>query len=172
MNKLVRETFMTDENCISPEDSRGLRNALGQFATGVTVVSTVFDGASLGMTANSFSSVSLDPPLVLWSIDKTSERHEIFSTAPRFAFSVLAEDQADVALAFARNATCFDETNCETPRDLPLIKGALAHFECDLHTTVAGGDHTIVLGRVTNVVLGKGTPLVFQGGSFGSLTKG
>jgi len=172
MNKLVRERLMIEENSISPDDSRGFRNALGQFATGVTVVSTQSDEGPVGMTANSFSSVSLDPPLVLWSIDKTSERHEIFSTAKRFAFSVLAEGQADIALAFARNATCFDAANCETPRDLALIKGALAHFECDLHTTVSGGDHTIVLGRVTNVVLGKGAPLVFQGGSFGSLTKG
>lgn len=172
MNKLVRDTDMTSQADISPEDTKGLRKALGQFATGVTVVSMSTEAGPIGMTANSFSSVSLTPPLVLWSIDKKSERHDLFAGAGRFGFSILAQHHADVALAFAKNADCFDAQNCETPRDIPLIKGALAQFECDLHTTFNGGDHTIVVGRVTHVELGEGDPLVFHGGSFGSLSKG
>ena len=152
---------------ISPEDSRALRNALGQFATGVTVIAAQTADGPVGMTANSFSSVSLDPPLVLWSIDKNSTRYDALGAADRFSINVLGAHQGDVACAFAKNGRAFTRNNSVIEDGVPVILDALVQFDCDLHARVDGGDHTIVLGRVRHVTLGCGEPLVFHQGTFG-----
>ncbi len=151
------------------DDGRLFRNALGQFATGVTVVTCDAGDGPLGITANSFSSLSLDPPLILWSPAKLSSRYPFFAAASHFAVHVLGHDQAELCSAFARSGDAFDMAQW-SPNDagVPLIDGCLARFECDTHAEHDGGDHTIMVGRVTRVTMSEGTPLMFHSGKFGS----
>ncbi|MCX7300616.1 MAG: flavin reductase family protein [Rhodobacterales bacterium] len=160
---LVTETF-------SPEtDLRAFRHALGAFATGVTVITTVTDTGPVGITANSFASVSLDPPLVLWSPAKASSRFGIFSVAERFAVHVLRTDQKSVADGFTRSWTAFHDLDWAADGfGTPLIEGTLARFVCQTEARHDAGDHMIVVGRVLAVTRGvPGAPLVFHGGSYG-----
>ncbi|NUO58023.1 MAG: flavin reductase family protein [Hamadaea sp.] len=135
-------------------DTKSLRRAFGTFATGVTVV-TVGGDIPHGMTANSFTSVSLDPPLVLVCVDRGAVMHSVLCDAGQFAVSVLAERQAGLARYFADNhrplgAEQFDAVDW-VPGPVtgaPLITDALCHFECEVQRAYAGGDHTIFLGRL------------------------
>ncbi len=152
------------------EDPRAFRTALGSFATGVTVV-TARDGrgAPAGITANSFASVSLDPPLVLWSPKRDSRRFATFAEASVFAVHVLARDQQAVCDAFVRSADGFAVAPWrEGPEGLPLLDGCLAQFLCRREAILDGGDHAIILGRVWQVARRDGGPLVFQGGKYGA----
>lgn len=145
------------------------RNALGQFATGVTVVTTLTDEGPTGMTANSFTSVSLDPPLVLWCLAQGSLRYDLFSGAQRYALNVLHSGQYDLAMAFAKDGGHFTEANSfEGEHGVPLLRNALAAFECALEQTVDAGDHKIIIGRVEQLRYRDGDPLIFQGGHFGT----
>jgi len=172
MNKPVtqfaRDRIDMAETQISPDDSRAFRDALGQFATGVTIITTETAEGPLGMTANSFSSVSLDPPLVLWSCAHSASRHDPFAAAERFCINVLTAEQAGVAAAFAKNGQAFAEDNAARVDGFWHILGAAARFCCTRHAVYPGGDHSIILGEVVHVTLGTAAPLVFHSGSFGS----
>jgi flavin reductase (DIM6/NTAB) family NADH-FMN oxidoreductase RutF len=132
-------------------DPRALRDAFGAFMTGVTVV-TAWDanGAPIGFTANSFTSVSLDPPLVLVCIAHTSRNHDALVAGHGFAVNILSESQKDVSNAFARPVE--DRFAAVTwqrgPFGAPILDGVSAWFDCAMHRTVEGGDHTILIGRV------------------------
>jgi flavin reductase (DIM6/NTAB) family NADH-FMN oxidoreductase RutF len=150
-------------------DARAFRSALGSFATGVTVV-TARDagGAPAGITANSFASVSLDPPLVLWSPKRASRRFALFAEAPIFAIHVLARHQQEVCDRFVRTQDAFGDLPWhEGPEGLPLLDGCLARFLCRREAVLDGGDHAIILGRVWQAARCDGAPLVFQGGTYG-----
>ena len=150
-------------------DGDSFRGALGTFVTGVTVVTT--DGAEgpVAIVANSFASVSLDPPLVLWSPAKTSHRFEHFVGSRRFAIHILGADQRDLCAAVVRSKTALkDFATHQSHCGMPLIDGALATFECSLEATHDAGDHVIVVGRVTKAHHRDGDPLVFHGGKYGS----
>ncbi|GGL57460.1 flavin reductase family protein [Wenxinia marina] len=150
-------------------DPRGYRRALGAFATGVTVVTTVTDEGPVGITANSFSSVSLDPPLILWAPDKGSRRYDAFARAGRFAINVLAVDQHGVCDAFRKSKDAFDAGEWETGADgIPVLARALAVYECAQEALHDAGDHALVIGRVLSVRLRGGLPLVFHGGAYGA----
>lgn len=154
-----------------PDTARDFRDALGRFATGVTIVTTKSEIGPIGITANSFASVSLDPPLVLWSPARASRRFKAFETAQHFAIHILCEDQKDLCGAFARNGTAFSGLDwAESENGTPLIAGSLARFECETHAIHDGGDHAIIVGRVTDALMGTGTPLLFAGGAFGRFT--
>lgn len=145
---------------IPPAD---LRRAFGQFATGVAVVTARAGELTVGMTISSFSSVSLDPPLVLWSLRDNARSRHVFEEAGAFAISVLSEEQSDIARLFASSQPD-PFRQCETTlssRGLPLISGALAAFECETHRIHDGGDHRIFIGAVTGVELGDGLPLLY-----------
>lgn len=163
-----------DERLFVPgtETSREFRTALGTFATGVTVVTAMGDQGPMGMTANSFTSLSLDPPLVLWSPAKNSSKHGGFTTAAHFAIHVLGEEQDGLSASFTRGGTAFDglawEINAE---GAPVIPGTLARFECALHAVHDGGDHSIVIGRVLRVAQRDGAPLCFSQGAFGRFAR-
>lgn len=160
--------MMTETFTPGPDTARAFRDALGQFATGVTVVTTMTENGPLGMTVNSFASVSLDPPLVLWSPAKASERFPFFEKAKHYAIHVLAEDQAEICQRFARDGDRFDALDwgpCEMGR--PLIEGCLARFECDTTAVHDGGDHKIIVGRVMRATTREGKPLLFSRGKFG-----
>ena len=154
-------------------DGRELRNALGRFATGVCVITTVDNnGNALGMTANSFSSVSLDPPLVLWNLQNGSEVYAAFARQRRFAINVLSDQQVDLSNHYARKGDhLLDPAHFRQGRNgAPIIRNALVSFECDLHATHDGGDHLIIVGRVLDVC-GRpgGDPLLFFSGAYRSL---
>ncbi|WP_299352702.1 flavin reductase family protein [uncultured Shimia sp.] len=155
------------------ENTRDFRDALGCFATGVTVVTAPGDPSGIGMTANSFSSISLTPPLVLWSPSKHSLRYPFFAKAERFAIHVMRSDQKDLALDFARRGDAFDRVDHEIGKNgLPLINDCLARFECRTSALHDGGDHVIIVGHVEQVLLNEGTPLVFAQSGYGAFAPG
>ena len=150
------------------EDQRGYRRALGHFATGVTIVTAQADGQLGGMTANSFSSVSLDPPLILWSIDKQSNSLALFQQASHFAINVLAADQMDLASRFARSgADKFAGIRWQPGLGgAPCMPNGLATFECRRQQLIDAGDHFIILGQVDRYHHCDRDPLLFMRGRF------
>jgi flavin reductase (DIM6/NTAB) family NADH-FMN oxidoreductase RutF len=152
----------------SPETARSFRDALGRFATGVTVVTTDCEIGPLGITANSFASVSLDPPLILWSPAKSSRRFIAFAEARYFAIHVIGADQMDICQRFSRDGTDFEGIDWElNAQKTPLLNGCLARFECETVVTHDGGDHQIVVARVQHATWRDGAPLLFSQGTFG-----
>ncbi len=136
---------------MSTIDPRALRNAFGAFMTGVTVVTTHDkDGNPLGFTANSFTSVSLDPPLVLVCLANSSRNYDAFSTAEGFAINVLSEAQKDVSNTFARPVEDrFAAVDWQKgPQGSPVFDGVSAWFDCSMHDTIEAGDHLILIGKV------------------------
>ena len=155
-------------NGFAPQDDpQAYRDALGAFATGVTVVTTDSGDGPIGITANSFASVSLDPPLVLWSPAKSSKRFDYFATAPHFAIHVLDGHQREVCDGFTRDKAAFDGLDWDLDdNNTPLISGCLARFECTLEASHDAGDHVILIGRVKRAAFRSGMPLLFQAGRF------
>ncbi|HEX2545845.1 MAG TPA: flavin reductase [Ramlibacter sp.] len=150
-------------------DARALRQVLGAFVTGVTVITTVdAQGKPHGLTANSFTSVSLDPPLILWSQSLAAPSHPVFRAAERFVVNILADDQVEVSNRFARSSP--DKfAGCEwTPGlgGVPLIAGCAAYLECRRMDTFPGGDHAVFLGQVERIERSGRQPLVFGGGRY------
>ena len=156
----------------SPDTKDDFRKALGRFATGVTVVTCMTERGPLGMTANSFSSVSLDPPLVLWSPAKASSRHAGFVSAEGFVVHILAKAQIDLCNRFTTNGSDFDGLDTsESVAHAPLISGCLAHFECSRYAVHDGGDHSIIVGKVEAATACSGEPMIFSSGDFGGFLR-
>ena len=154
----------------TPDLSRDLRSAFGRFATGVTVVTTRTAEGPVGMTANSFSSVSLDPAMALWAIARSSDRFAIFAAAERYAIHILAEDQSAVSTGFARGPDFFASTPWRDGTDgIPVLDGVLARFDCRLSAVHDGGDHVILVGEILEVSHREGAPLLFAGGRYARL---
>ena len=154
-----------------PIDPRELRNALGRFATGVCVVTTrTAAGHVAGLTVNSFSSVSLDPPLVAWCLGRKALSLGAFSRADYFAVHVMAADQHDLTMHFARPAQDkFAQVQDEFEvgiGEVPVLKNPLARFECRKASVVEGGDHLIFIGRVERFLYSDRPPLLFHAGRF------
>ncbi|CAN5334720.1 hypothetical protein BH18ACT9_BH18ACT9_20620 [soil metagenome] len=152
-------------------DTRDLRRALGQYATGVTVVTTRHDGRSFGMTANSFTSVSLNPPLVLWAAAKSSPSLAAFEVAERFGVNVLASDQHHLSRQFSTTGADKFEGVRLTGEDPPLLEGAVAQFVCRRTEQVDAGDHVVFLGELESYTAPGGEPLVFHSGFYHLATK-
>lgn len=152
------------------ENTRMLRDAFGRFATGVTVITAPSQDGPVGITANSFSSLSLDPALVLWSPAKGSRRFPYFENAPHFAIHILGDDQAHISGGFAKNPNAFEGLDTTTnAQGVPLINNCLARLECRHRATYPGGDHVIVVGEVTRAELREGNALAFFGGKYGRI---
>ena len=152
-------------------DQRQFRDALAQFATGVTIVCTrAPNGRYVGFTANSFNSVSLDPPLILWTIARRSGSLAAFESAERYAVNVLSSEQADLARRFSRpHADRFAGVAHRLGwSDAPLIDGCVAWLECRQHARFEAGDHVIFVGEVVTVERARGNGLVFHQGRFGT----
>jgi flavin reductase (DIM6/NTAB) family NADH-FMN oxidoreductase RutF len=152
----------------SPEfDTRHFRGALSQFATGVTVITTRLEnGNFLGLTASSFNSVSLDPPLVLWSLASNANSLPVFSGNSHYVINILAADQAHLAERFARRMEDrFDGVDFELSRTgLPILKGGAAWFECHNRSRYPEGDHVIFVGEVERCDVQPKPGLIFHGG--------
>ena len=154
-------------------DARTFRNALGCFATGITIVTSLSaDGERLGFTANSFNSVSLDPPLVLFSLDRTAYSLKAFEAAGAFAINILREDQEAVSVAFARAiSNKWEGVRVESwVTGSPILVESLASFDCQTTSMHDGGDHVIFVGRVLQLqVRAEGRPLVYFRGAYRQL---
>lgn len=162
--------FHVPEAGIDPRrDLAAFRRCLGQYGTGVTVVTARWRGENFGMTANSFSSVSLDPPLVLWSVKQASQSFPAFAAADHFAVNVLASDQIALAKHFGRSGDNKFHGLRWSPGlgGAPLLEGAIASFECRRAADHPGGDHLIVVGEVERFTQQAGEALLFVQGRFG-----
>jgi flavin reductase (DIM6/NTAB) family NADH-FMN oxidoreductase RutF len=153
---------------------RQLRTALGQYATGVAVVTALQpDGRPVGMTINSFSALSLDPPLILWCLRRTASSGAAFLTARHFAVNVLAAGQAHLARQFAvRWQSAFDEAPWRAgPHGLPLLLGTAGAFACRHARQADGGDHVIIVAYIEEFSVTAGRqPLIFHGGHYHELS--
>lgn len=164
-------TSVTTRFVPGPATARDFRDALGRFATGVTVITCTTPKGPVGITANSFASVSLDPPLVLWSPAKTSTRYEAFMAAEAFAIHILGAEQTAMCGAFVKDGHAFEGFDSTTSEHgVPLLENCLARFECRRHAIHDGGDHSIIIGEVIAAEAREGAPLLFSSGSFGRFT--
>ncbi|MBI2959498.1 MAG: flavin reductase family protein [Betaproteobacteria bacterium] len=155
-------------------DTRKFRNALGCFATGVCVVTTrSAEGRREGLTVNSFASVSLKPPLILWSLSRHAQCAPAFRDAKYFAVNVLAADQRDLSLRFARAGgdkyAGIEDLLCEGLGRVPLLRGAIARFECRNQFQNYGGDHVVLIGLVERFAHWSGAPLLYYRGRYRAL---
>jgi flavin reductase (DIM6/NTAB) family NADH-FMN oxidoreductase RutF len=168
------ETCDTGQSLAAQEfDCREFRDTLGSFATGVTVVTALApSGEWIGLTVSSFNSVSLNPPLILWSLSADSPNLEAFRSATRYAVNVLSADQQEISNRFAaRRGDRFADVLVRVGRGgVPLIEGCCAAFECVNETQYPGGDHVIFVGRVERYMQGEAKlPLIFHGGRYREL---
>lgn len=149
----------------------GYRDVIGRFASGVTVITTVAGGTDHGTTASAVSSLSLDPPMLLVCLNRTSETQAAILEAGVFGVNILAEHQGQVAYQFAKKgADKFDGLAVDRGRSgVPLVRGALAHIECEVEETVTGGTHTVFLARVRAAAGTDAAPLTYFRGRFGRL---
>ena len=146
---------------------------MGSFATGVTVITVDHEGEVHGMTANAFTSVSLDPLLVLVCVDHRARTHAHLHAKKRFGVNVLAEDQRAISEYYARPTLTHEHAEQEagarferTTHGTPVLHGALAYLECRLHTAQDAGDHTIFIAEVEDVVVREGNPLLYFRGNY------
>jgi flavin reductase (DIM6/NTAB) family NADH-FMN oxidoreductase RutF len=164
----VQEEVMTE----TVIDTREFRNALGNFATGVTIVTACGkDGRLAGVTASSFNSVSLDPPLVLWSLTKESPSLKIMEEASHFCVHVLSAEQSELGMKFAKagDDKFAGVTYLEGLGGAPMFENCLANFQCRNVVHHEGGDHVIIVGEVEAFDVHQGEPLIFFRGKLGEL---
>ncbi|WP_171174415.1 flavin reductase family protein [Ruegeria sp. HKCCD8929] len=163
---------MTENSFIpGPGQTLAFREALGCYGTGVAVVTTMAEGVPVAITVNSFTSVSLDPPLVLWCLGEESNRYDAFSKAGQYAIHVMAEGQQDQTLRFARNGWDFSHADWQADASgTPILSGCLARFDCRLHARHQAGDHLIIVGEVLRAMHRTGKGLMFKRGQYGAFT--
>lgn len=155
-------------------DTVEFRNTLGKFATGICVVTTDTADGPIGMTINSFSSVSLEPALILWNIQKSSECFQAFDTANGYAISILSDQQMDISNQFAQRGSHLlnkDQYSLGESGQA-ILKDAIATMECSIWAKYEGGDHIILVGEVEKFSAAEsGEPLIFFSGAYRSLNK-
>lgn len=154
-------------------DPMSMRQTMGRFATGVAVITTEVDGEAHGMTVNSLTSVSLEPPLLLVCFNHGARSAEAVVEAGHFVVNVLARRQQEIALRFAKRG---EDHFAGLQREydghrVPVVPGALAHLDCHVERTFEAGDHTVVLGQVEGVCVRDGEPLGFYSGRFSDITQ-
>lgn len=152
-------------------DSKKQRQILGQFATGVTIASTVVNGQTWGMTANAVTSLSLEPPLVLLAVVRDGKSQEMFQSGGCFALNILAEDQQELSNRFASSGPKdFDDLQTQTAETgSPILSNALAWVDCRVVDILPGGDHDIFIGEILAGDLRDGKPLLFYAGRYAEL---
>ena len=168
---VLEEVELGTENVVDPVAE--FRRTLGMFATGVTIITTQAGGDVHGMTANAFMSVSLQPPLVLISVDRRAKMHVLLHEGKRYGISVLGEHQEELSDHFAgRAGDEAPEARFHVVRETPLVEGAVAHLVARVVRSYWGGDHSLFLGRVEYARYREGTPLLFHGGRYEQLLAG
>ncbi|MFP7493962.1 flavin reductase family protein [Terribacillus saccharophilus] len=147
-------------------DNRTFRDAMGKFATGITIVTTKVDGDTKGMTVNAFMSVSLEPKLIAVSIDKKASLYDILQKNPTFGVSVLTEAQKEISMVFAKQKTQEEPVAITTLQEVPVVEGALVNLACRVVDKVIAGDHVIIIGEVEDLILRDDNPVLYFGGSY------
>jgi flavin reductase (DIM6/NTAB) family NADH-FMN oxidoreductase RutF len=156
-----------------PIDKNELRRVMGHFATGVTVITTISkDGRPFGLTANAFTSVSLEPPLLLISVDKKAESYACFEESRVFTINILADDQEALSRKFAvSGGNKFEGVAFHSGANgVPILEGTLAYIECKLYASYDGGDHTLYLGEIEQTESREGKPLLFYRGGYRAIS--
>lgn len=149
-------------------DAKAYRRALGGFATGVCVVTAHTKDGPLGITVNSFTSVSLDPPLVLWCMDVNSYRHDAFAGADRFAVHMLPVEDQEMSDRFAWGVARLNEDEFDTQSpEPPCLRNAVTRLDCDMHDQVLMGDHLVIIGQVRRFETRPGDALTYFRGKYG-----
>lgn len=145
-------------------DSKKLREAFSQFTTGVCIVSTKHNNHLYGMTINSFTSVSLNPPILLWCLNLKSFYYKIFSKAPKFSINILSYKQKNLSLLFASEGQDRFSTidYSLTSSNMPIFPDSLGYFICLTDNTLIKGDHLIILGKIVDFKVTQGSPLIFS----------
>lgn len=153
--------------------SRELKNALGCFATGVTIITTEVEGQDIGMTCSSFNAVSLDPAMALWNIQKNSGCLDAFKNARGYTVSVLGANQGDIAMRFTHGSQedRFSKVDKKTrsSQGHVIIPECIAWFDCELHQVIEAGDHYILLSNIIDFNSTDGNALIYERSQFGSL---
>jgi|SRR5699024_2169328 len=147
-------------------DERLFRDAMGKFATGITVVSMYDKDETIGMTVNAFMSISLDPMLVAVSIDEGASMYDKLTVQQSFGISMLNETQEDLSLYFARQKELDYDVNFIEQSRVPVIKDALAKLSCEVVQEVEAGDHTIVIAKVNDITINDGDPVIYFGSKY------
>jgi len=151
-------------------DDRQFRNAMGKFATGVTIITTSVNNEAHGMTANAFMSVSLSPKLVLISIGEKAKMNEYIKESGKFAVSILSEDQQEMSMIFAGQIKENRDVDFKWMNELPVIDQALVNLTCNVRDSYIAGDHTLYVGEVTDLSLENGNPLSFFEGQYKNIS--
>jgi flavin reductase (DIM6/NTAB) family NADH-FMN oxidoreductase RutF len=152
-------------------DDRQFRNAMGKFATGVTVIATEVDGNVHGMTANAFMSVSLDPKLVVISIGEKAKILNKIKDSNQFTVNILAANQQELSMIFAGQMKEHEEVVFDYLDGKPVIPGSVVQIACEVSAVHVEGDHTLFIGKVTEIQIEDVEPLVFYSGRYRSLAK-
>ena len=163
----IGDSIFEETPLLDHVETAEFRRTLGMFATGVTVITTRVGEQIHGMTANAFMSVSLQPPLILISVDRRARMNALLREDTRYGVSVLEESQSGLSDRFAGREGEGPEAAFEIVNETPLVEGALAHLVARVARSYWGGDHSLFLGRVEYARYGSGTPLLFHGGGYG-----
>lgn len=147
-------------------DERLFRDAMGKFATGITVVSMYEKDETIGMTVNAFMSLSLDPMLVAVSIDETASMYDNFKSEKSFGISMLSESQEELSSYFARQIEIDYDVKFLDQSGVPVIEGALANLSCETIQEVEAGDHKIVIAKVKDIAINEGDPVLYFGSNY------
>ena len=152
-------------------DDRHFRNAMGKFATGVTVVAVEVEGSIHGMTANAFMSVSLSPKLVVVSISERAQMLEKMNQSGKFSVNILSSSQQDLSMIFAGQQKNQHEVKFERLGEVPVLPGAVAQIACEVSAAHIEGDHTLFIGRVTDIHIEDLEPLIYFSGKYRALAE-
>lgn len=152
-------------------DERLFRDAMGKFATGITVVTMNDNGNPIGMTVNAFMSISLNPKLIAVSIDKRASMYDKLNSIEKFGVSILSEEQKDLSMIFARQKEQDSEIKFLDQDGVPVLDQALATLSCSVQEKVIAGDHLIYIAEVTDITVREGEPILYFGGKYRSVKK-
>lgn len=171
----MKSNITKDDSLVKDIDLANFRRTMGSFASGVTVVTSYYEGSSSALTLSAFVSLSYDPPLVLICIDKRTAIGAFIERAGIFAVNVLSEDQERLARCFSSRSQERYECFCHADYDskvtgAPILKGTVAYADCHVVMTYEGGDHTIYIGRIVALEANDAAPLLYYRGKYWTLT--
>ena len=150
-------------------DDRLFRDAMGKFATGITVVTVDYENEIMGMTVNAFMSVSLDPKLIAISIDESASMYDILQETKKFGVSILTKNQKDLSMIFSKQIEEDREINFLQQDDIPVIEDSFVTLSCHVQDMIKAGDHMIFIAEVSEIVINEGEPLAYAESKYQSI---
>ncbi|MDL4839560.1 flavin reductase family protein [Aquibacillus rhizosphaerae] len=146
------------------------REAMGKFATGITVVTTEHNNEIHGMTVNALMSISLEPKLIAISIDEKASLHKLLQETNQFGVSILQDNQKELSMVFAKQKEMVDEVEYDYIDTIPVLKQSLVTMACKVQSSVTAGDHMIFIAEVTSLDINEGSPILYYGGQYNTLS--